>query len=337
MVYFLGEYPIIKTNNKNFLSEIIYQDEFVPIESSKPNNFQEVQTRTQLTQESVTPTVPTPTIIEIAPFSKTQDTGRTTEQTSQPAGQQPLQIEPAYPEQKPFQPQKIPAFFRRKKTSQLTSPGITIQTPSAFGKSWGSASIGLGLQSRTRFTDTADGVIGFGIGLGDAQKSVGLDINVGIVDLNNLQDGTVSFKFHRRLPEDFAVAFGVKNFVTFGETDGGTSAYGVVTKMFRLQDSDRKSFSRLYVSAGIGGGQYRSESDIQNNIDSLGVFGSVALRVAQPVNAIAEWTGQDLTLGLSITPFKNTSLVITPAVTDITGNAGDGSRFIFGIGYGVSF
>ncbi|MBO1349159.1 MAG: hypothetical protein EBE86_018005 [Hormoscilla sp. GUM202] len=55
------------------------------------------------------------------------------------------------------------------------------------------------------------------------------------------------------------------------------------------------------------------------------------------MHAIAEWTGQDLTVGISVVPFQNLPLVITPAVTDITGNAGDGSRFILGIGYGFSF
>ncbi|BAY08051.1 hypothetical protein [Calothrix sp. NIES-2098] len=337
MVYFLGEYPLISTDSNNFSTEIPYNDEFVTVEFSESKDLKAFKSAEKLNQESVTSTISPPTIVEIPSFSVTQDPGITSEQISKPVGQQPLQIEPAYPEQKPFQPKRIPAVFRKRRSSSIPSPGITIQTPSAYGKSWGSASVGLGLQSRTRFTDTADGVIGFGIGFGDAQKSVGLDVSLGIVDLDNLQDGTLSFKLHRRLPDDFAVAVGVKNFVTFGETDGGTSAYGVVTKMFRLQDSDRKSFSRLYVSAGIGGGQFRSESDIRNKVDSIGVFGSVALRVAQPVNAIAEWTGQDLTLGLSITPFKNLPLVVTPAVTDITGNAGDGSRFIFGIGYGISF
>lgn len=335
MLYFLGEYPIITTNSNNFTTEIIYQDEFVSSKIEKSQNFSALPHPEEFGKESVTFTKPSPE--EIAPFYLTQETGTTNESTSKPVGQQPLQIEPISPEQKPFQPQRIPAAFRKKRTGGVTSPSVTIQTPSAYGKSWGSASVGLGLQSRTRFTDTADGVIGFGIGFGDAQKSVGLDVSLGIVDLDNLQDGTISFKLHRRLPEDFAVAFGVKNVLTFGETDGGTSAYGVVTKMFRLQDSDTKSFSRLYVSVGIGGGQFRSESDINNKVDSIGVFGSVALRVAQPVNAIAEWTGQDLTLGLSITPFKNTPLVISPAVSDITGNAGDGARFIFGIGYGFSF
>ena len=229
----------------------------------------------------------------------------------------------------------MPLIFQKPAPSSASS-SITMLTPSAYGKSWGRASVGLGLQSRARYTNKADGVTGFGFGLGNAKESVGLDVSIGVVDLSNFQDGSISLKLHTQLKNDIAVAVGVKNLVTFGSTDGGTSAYGVITKMFRLQDSENKPFSRLYLSTGIGNGQFRSESDIKNKIDSIGIFGSVAVKVVQPVNAIIEWSGQDLGLGLSIAPFKKIPLVITPGITDITGKAGDGSRFVLGVGYSFS-
>ncbi len=71
--------------------------------------------------------------------------------------------------------------------------------------------------------------------------------------------------------------------------------------------------------------------------NSVNVFGSVGLRVAETVSLIADWTGQDLTIGASIAPFRNLPLVITPAVADITDNAGDGARFILGVGYNFRF
>ncbi|HEY9613519.1 hypothetical protein [Allocoleopsis sp.] len=251
-----------------------------------------------------------------------------------------LQTEPTKPEEQPFEPKNVPLeplqVTNRKPPS---APGISILTPSAYGQSWGSASIGVGLQSRTRFSEKADGVLGLGIGLGNAQESVGLDIGLTFVDLigNTAQDGTLSLKLHRRLPEDFSVAVGVKNLIRFGDTDSGTGYYGVVTKRFGLQEDVQKPFSQVFVSAGVGSGQFRSELDISQARDSVGIFGSVAVRVAEPISAIAEWSGQDLTLGLSIVPLRDIPLVITPAVTDITGNAGDGSRFILGIGYAISF
>lgn len=254
------------------------------------------------------------------------------------AGSKPsLDTQPSSREQQVFLPDQLP-FVPLQGRSQR-SPSIAIGTPSAYGKSWGSASIGLSLQSRTRFTNTGDGGLGIGFGLGDPKETVGLDVGVHVLDLigDTAQDGSISFKLHRRLSQDLAVAVGVNNAIAWGETDGGSSVYAVASKMFRLTESVEAPFSRLYVSAGLGGGQYRSESDIDNDVNSIGLFGSVAVQVMPQMHAIAEWTGQDLTVGISVVPFRNLPLVITPAVTDITGNAGDGSRFIFGIGYGFSF
>ena len=251
-------------------------------------------------------------------------------------GKNNLQTESTIPEQKPFKPQKLPLIFQ-KPAPPSASASITMLAPSAYGKSWGRAAVGLGLQSRARFTNKADGVTGFGFGLGDAKKSVALDVNIGVVDLDSFKNGSISLKLHTQLANDIALAVGVKNLITFGSPDGGTSGYGVITKMFRLQDQENKPFSRLYLSTGIGNGQFRLESDIKNKIDSIGVFGSVAVKVVQPINAIIEWSGQDLGLGLSIAPFKKIPLVITPGITDITGSAGDGSRFVLGVGYSFSF
>ena len=252
-----------------------------------------------------------------------------------------LQPQPSAPGEVPFQPQNLPLLplGNQRQPGYRANPGITIINPSAYGKSWGSASVGLGLQTRTRFTNSADGVFGIGFGLGDAQRWVGLDVGVTVTDLleTPAADGTVSFKLHRQLPGDFTIAVGVQNAIAWGNTDGGTSPYGVVTKRFRLQESTENLFSQLYVSVGVGSGQFRSELDIQSDRNSIDLFGSIAVRVVEPVSAIAEWTGQDLTVGLSVVPFQNIPLVITPAVTDITGKAGDGSRFILGVGYLISF
>ena len=236
-----------------------------------------------------------------------------------------------------FEPQRIPLRIPRQKYYRI-SPSVTIMNPSGYGASWKSAGIGLGFQERVRFRNDADGVFGLGFGLGNPVKNVGLQIGVSFVDLTNpLQDGAVNFKLHRRLPQDFSIAVGTQGAFTWGDTDGGSSVYGVFTKRFVLKEDRRKPFSEIYTTLGIGGGQFRSESDIDNGIETVGLFGSVSLRLAQPVSLITEWTGQDMTIGASFVPFRRLPLAVVPAVTDITGSAGDGARFIFGIGYSFSF
>jgi hypothetical protein len=237
-----------------------------------------------------------------------------------------------------FEPKRIPLLVPLSQPPYRSSPSITIMNPSAYGAFWGTGGIGIGLQERVRFKDESDGVIGIGFGLGNPQKNVGAQIGISLVDISDpFQDGAINFKLHRRLPLDFSAAIGVQGATTWGNTDGGSSVYGVVTKRFKLNEDRTKPFSEIYTTVGAGGGQFRSESNIDNGDETIGVFGSLALKMFEPVGFVAEWTGQDLTLGTPLVLFRNVPLVIVPAITDITGTAGDGTRFIFGVGYTFSF
>ncbi|MEL6931142.1 MAG: hypothetical protein AAFO95_21355 [Cyanobacteria bacterium J06600_6] len=238
-----------------------------------------------------------------------------------------------------FEPKRIPFQIPfPKKPSYRTSPSITIINPSAYGASWGSAGIGVGYQQRARFREQSDGVIGLGFGLGNPLKNVGVQIGISLVDVSApFRDGGINLKLHRRLPQDFSVALGVQGAVKWGETDGGSSIFGVATKRFKLRQDRTKAFSEMYTTLGIGGGQFRSESDINNGNDNIGIFGSLAVKVIQPVGFVAEWSGQDLTIGVPLVLFRRLPIVIVPAITDITGSAGDGTRFIVGLGYSFSF
>ncbi|MBW4683309.1 MAG: hypothetical protein KME19_24960 [Microcoleus vaginatus WJT46-NPBG5] len=261
-----------------------------------------------------------------------QDQSATHDQSSVLLSDEGLQQEIPEPAGKP------PSLRLVTVEESQADPSISVAMPFASGLNFGSIGIGAGWQSRTRYTNLADGGLGIGIGLGNSQKFVGFDVVASILDVSDFaRRGSLSFKIHRTLSDDFAVAVGVQNAIIWGFTDAGTSVYGVATKTFNLQESVEEPFSLLVISAGIGGGQFRSESDIYSEIDSVGVFGSTALRVVEPVNVIAEWTGQDLTLGLSYAPFQHLPIVVTGAVTDFTGNAGDGSRFLLRVGYSFSF
>ena len=237
-----------------------------------------------------------------------------------------------------FEPKRIPLRIPLSKQPYRASPSITIINPSAYGASWRSFGIGIGFQERARFTNESDGVIGLGFGLGNPRKNVGAQIGISLVDVSSpFRDGAVNLKLHRRLPKDFAIALGVQGLTTWGNTDGGSSVFGVTTKRFKLRKDRSKPFSEIYTTLGLGGGQFRSESDIDDGNETIGVFGSVAVKVIEPLGFVTEWTGQDLTVGIPIVLFRKLPLVIVPAVTDVTGTAGDGARFVIGVGYGFSF
>jgi hypothetical protein len=230
-----------------------------------------------------------------------------------------------------------PAVVERVIPRALGLPGSTVGSPSAFGADWGDVFAGASFQERTRFTDKSDGAVVAGFGLGDARRAVGLEVAVTVFDLfdDTFGRGGISFKAHRLLGEGFAIAAGVENAIIWGESDTDSSGYGVVSKVFRFRDA-AEPFSTLIVNLGLGGGRFRSEDDVIDGNGTINVFGSVGLHVVEPLSVIADWTGQDLNLGVSVVPFRNIPLTITPAVADVTNNAGDGARFVLSIGYGLS-
>lgn len=235
---------------------------------------------------------------------------------------------------------KEPDTLVAKTTDFVVAPGASITTPIAFGAGFGQVFGGIGFQGRTRYTDSADGALAVGVGVGDAVDIVGLDVTLAIFSLfgdDSFERGGISFKVHRLLPESFAIAVGVENWTTWGGTDAGSSVYGVFSKFFQLKDSTEEPFSQLTVSLGLGGGRFRPEDDIIDGVGSVGIFGSVGLRIVEPMSLVAEWTGQDLNIGASFLPFPKLPLTLTIAGADITNNAGDGARFIMSIGYNYLF
>ncbi|MEB3830083.1 hypothetical protein [Phormidium sp. CCY1219] len=221
------------------------------------------------------------------------------------------------------------------------SPSLTIVNPTGYGADRNTGYLSATYQQRVRNTESDDAAFALGFGFGDARETVGVELSYTFASLGTRRDfGTGGFnvKVHRQFPDDWSVAAGWNGFVSIGDDLDGfeDSVYGVVSKVIRTQESISSPFSRVALSAGVGNGQFRTADALEDDEDGIGVFGSVAVRVAKPVSVIAEWTGQDLAVGASIAPFKNVPFVITPAVRDITGT-GDGARFVLGAGLGFRF
>jgi hypothetical protein len=306
--------------------------ELTKLFSSREIRFLQSRSAIALQEKKQKSSFPLPSTTNIPDNLSDSTVGQTSSTPGSPSLRRtPLEGEP------PFEPERIPLQIPQRQYYRA-SPSVTIINPSGYGAFWGVAGIGVGLQDRARLTNEADGAIGLGFGLGNPQTNVGLQLGVTLVDISSpFQDGTVNIKLHRRLPYDSSIALGVQGLLDWGEANGSSSVYGSLTKRFLLKPDRSQPFSEIYTSIGVGGGQFRAEFDIQTGIESVGVFGSIAVRVIEPMNIIAEWTGQDLTVGASFVPFRNLPLVIVPAATDITGKAGDGVRFILGVGYSFSY
>jgi hypothetical protein len=231
-----------------------------------------------------------------------------------------------------------------------TSPGFSVFNPVGFGADNNLLFLSLSYQNRTRFTRTADGEAGIGIGLGDAAKSVGVELSYGIDSFGSsagFGSGGFNAKLHRRLNNDASVAVGWNQFARLQFSGGANvpsdyprnSYYAVGTNIFHTREDINAPFSRVALTGGIGSGVFlRFDPKLSPGQSNRGVnvFGSIGVRIARPISAIIEWTGQDVGVGLSIAPFKDIPLVITPAIRDLAG-AGDGARFILGSSIAINF
>jgi hypothetical protein len=183
-----------------------------------------------------------------------------------------------------------------------------------------------------------------GFGLGDAVKSVGLEVNVNITSVGGGDSfdfgdsGGVGFKLHKYFTNGTAVAVGWSNAVKWGDaTSANETIYGVVTKSFALQPDNPNHQLPLTVSVGLGSGSFRSKGAIEAGDDSVNVFGSLGLRVTPQMSLVSSWTGNRLNMGASFAPFKDSPIVINTIFTDVTSNFETGLGFTLSAGYTFRF
>jgi hypothetical protein len=239
--------------------------------------------------------------------------------------------------------------------SPKTSPAFAIFNPVGYGADNNLVFFSLDYQSRTRFGDVSDGGAGLGVGFGDATNGIGVEVSYSLNSFGSsaaFGSGAFNAKIHKRFSEDTSVAVGWNQFakVNLGAGNNGSSAasdypnnsyYISGTKILRTVDDINSPFSRVALTAGVGGGVFAPFDSTTINPSGVGVFGSVGVRIARPISAVVEWTGQDLAAGVSIAPFENFPLVITPAIRDIgfTAPAGQkgGTRFVISAGLAFNF
>jgi hypothetical protein len=226
-----------------------------------------------------------------------------------------------------------------------------LSTPFAFGANGGDVFAGASYQATTRppiYSSTAtspqgieDGAASIGFGLGDARSFIGLETvatSYSTFRRGFGNAGTVSFKLHKDLSDTFAIAGGIENAINWGASDAGKTGYGVASLVLN-PDANLGFFSNTTVSVGAGAGRFRNVGDIRSpGKDSYNVFGSVGTRLSPNFAVIADWNGQDLSVGLPITiPFGGTSLQVVPSLVDLVNKETGGSRFVVNAGLGFHF
>jgi len=228
-------------------------------------------------------------------------------------------------------------------TVSRAAPGVTVGTPVAFGADWGDVYVGAVGVNRQRYYPPSrgrrnlDGAVVAGVGLGNAEETVGLELSA--ASYSTFRRGFftrmgVSVKAHRMLPANLALAVGVENALVRGPVDAERSTFAVISRGWTR--GPWNPFRGVTASVGVGNGRFRSEDDWLADRNTIGYFFNAAVYLADPISVIADYN-QDLNLGISIVPIPGIPLSITGAVLDVTGRAGDGRRYSIGVGTGHSF
>jgi hypothetical protein len=218
-------------------------------------------------------------------------------------------------------------------TDPWVVPGLAATIPTAPGLGWGALFAGGSYQATTRYSDAAASVMGGGFGLGDPDRWVGVQVSVNsfsTVSSRVLRRGALDLHLSRSLPNRFVVGVGREGVHRWGSPRAPVSSYAVVSRWFDLQPDVPSVFGQGTVTVGVGTGRFQSEDNVRDGLERVGLFGAASLRIADPLSLIAEWTGQDVFLGASVTPFQTRRIAATAGLADLTGSAGDGARFIIG-------
>ena len=240
----------------------------------------------------------------------------------------------------------LPPGVEVARTVTRSAPGTSSGTPTAYGAEFGDVFFDAGYQHRTRYTkglpwrERCDGAVAMGFGLGNPRRNLGIEL--AFTSFSTIRSGffhttSFSFKVHRALPWNLAVAYGWDDAIHSRGTDGGSSQYGVLTSFIRTREKPESPFSSVTLSVGVGNSRFLPEEAFYEGRNGVNAFGSIGARILSPVSLIADWTGQDLMLGASIVPFTRVPLFIAPSFADVTGNAGDGARFVLGVGMDFNF
>jgi hypothetical protein len=227
--------------------------------------------------------------------------------------------------------------------------GKSLSTPIGWGAAYGTVFAGAGGTTPAPYSTKSDGAIGAGVGIGNPKKSVALEASVMSLDLSNWKRYSANFKLHHYLGCGSSVAVGVEN-VLLGNTsktlsDSGESYYIVYSQGVQDQRfiDDDTNTSNLHYSVGIGNGRFwkKSPDDVAHGKGKHGtaVFGNVAYELFDACNGIVEWNGMNLDAGVSKTFMlgKQSALVASAGLADLTGYTGDGVRFIWSVGAGIMF
>jgi hypothetical protein len=217
------------------------------------------------------------------------------------------------------------------------SPAIAAGIPTAHGAEFGDLFGGVSYQHYLKpgLPQRNDGAAFFGLGVGDARNTVGLEVRYAVYDLvdDPLSEGSVSVKAHRHVYKGLSVAVGVEDLIQYGGWDS-KSAYAVASQVVRI---DGEILTSASATVGVGDGRFNTMKRLSNGTNKASLFGALSIQLVDRVNLSGTWYGQDLNLGLSVVVPGPIPFTLSPTWVSVLGKHVFEDRFALSVGTSVPF
>jgi hypothetical protein len=228
--------------------------------------------------------------------------------------------------------------IRRPWPSPSLNPGV----PSAFIANWGDVFVGASAATAGNQRPVADGSWVAGFGLGDATRSIALELNGGCGSIKNFcSNGGFGARISRVLINQsrswLALAGAWQNGLQWGNEGQQDNIYsGTLSYAFPLRAPQSRFAQTLQINAGIGNSTFAPYSAVDSE-SKVGGFASIGVELTPSLGVSAGWSGRGANAQLSYTPFREAPLTLNLLGSDLTGQTPSGTVAVFSINWGSNF
>ncbi len=212
----------------------------------------------------------------------------------------------------------------QSEVGHLTLLGIPSATVAPHGLAFASL---LYTNQRQGPATGSDASLSFGVGFGDAARTVGVQLTAEVTSTtNNVGDsGYFDLKFSRRIsdgPVPTYLAVGAQRLGGWGDAGGLKPAGDLTLTFFPFIDTPRGR-KPLMISVGAG-------THVRANQTEPGAYGGIGYGFTPSLAASAAWYGDHAIIGVSYAPRNLKNIQFSAAVVDVFNDTND-RRAVFGV------